>query len=131
MKKLILILAPVLISLVLATPCIAQDTAWDEYDFDQYDTDRDGLLSYDEYDAVWGGGGEIGELTYDAYDYDDDDSWTEEEFNAFNDNLLGGEYPEDIGQMTYEAYDYDDDGFWDRNEFEAFGRDAYERGLME
>ena len=87
------------------------DQMWDENEFgtvandagfyDEWDADNDGNLTDDElYEGVYG-----------IYDENDDNQYTQEEFNAWN-TAWGGVY-------DYDAWDTNDDNVLDYNEYKA------------
>ena len=77
-----------------AVPLTAQERNWD--------SDGDGVITRDEFDAGWSEEG-----AFDAWDADEDGALSEDEF----------------GDGAYSRYDQDDSGDWDVNDWELFDGD--------
>ena len=87
------------------------DQMWDENEFETVANDEG---FYDEWDADNNGNltdDELYEGTYGVYDENDDNQYTQEEFNAWN-TAWGGDY-------DYNTWDTNDDNVLDYNEYNA------------
>jgi len=90
-------------SLAVAAPAAAQE-------FSEWDTDKSAGLNAEEFNAGFGENG-----VYDAWDANDDNNLTEDEFNA---GVFGG-------------YDRDDDGMIEEPEFGDYGDDIGDGGFFD